>query len=259
VSVAVRRRRFPALTATTPVLPDERLRPLVEEHLAAGAPVGWFEPAYRAAVAAGQRLPWQEDQGHPWVASWLDAPVLTPPGRRALVVGCGSGAQLHLLAERGYEVVGIDVSPTALDWARARLRAARRHVRRAVRLVEADLLTVDPAAIGPIDLVVEVHTVPWLPGVVQDAAMAAIGRLAAPGGVVLAITELRGAEEQTATGPPWPQAPSALAAYRASGLVRLALEHPPAAGTGSVEVRLTWQRPRTAGDEGARALPLLGA
>lgn len=264
MSVAVRRRRFPALTATTPVLPDDRLRPLIEDHLAAGAPLGWFEPAYREAVAAGQRLPWQEGRAHPWVASWLDAPVLTPPGHRALVVGCGAGAEVRLLAERGYEVVGIDVAPTALAWAAATLRAAPRAVRRRARLVEADLLTLDPATLGPIDLVLEVHTVPWLPGVVQDAAMAALGGLVAPGGVVLAITEVRSGDGSAAPGPaapgpPWPQAPSALAGYRAGGLVRLALEHPPTIGDGSLEVRLTWQRPRTSEDEGSRALPLTGA
>lgn len=254
MSPRVRRARFPALLATTPTVPDDRLRPLVEVHLDAGDPTGWFEPAYRAAVAAGQRLPWQEPAAHPWVASWLDAPVLTPPGRRALVVGCGTGQEAQLLATRGYEVVGIDVAPTALAWAAALLRSAPRTVRSAVTLLQADLLTVDPAELGPFDLVVEVHTVPWLPGVVQDAAMAAIGPLVGAGGVAVTISELRSAEGDALVGPPWPQAPSALVSYRAGGLVRLALEHPPASGPGPVEVRLTWQRPRTApvDDEVAR-------
>jgi SAM-dependent methyltransferase len=227
----------------------DQLRPLVEEHLETGAPTGWFEPAYQAAVASGRRLPWQEPGAHPWVASWLDDPVRTPPGRRALVVGCGTGQEVHLLAARGYEVVGLDVAPTALAWAAARLRRAPRAVRRAVSLQQGDLLTVDPAQLGPFDLVVEVHTVPWLPGVVQDAAMAAIGPLVVAGGVAVTITELRSTEGVPA-GPPWPQAPSALASYRAGGLVRLALEHPPASGPGPVEVRLTWQRPRTEPEDG---------
>jgi SAM-dependent methyltransferase len=237
--------RFPPLAATTPVVPDDQLRSLVSEHLGAGDPTGWFEPAYRAVVEGGQRLPWQEGAAHPWVASWLDGPVHTPPGRRALVVGCATGEDVRLLAERGYEVVGIDVAPTALAWARELLGAASRAVRRRVTLFEADLLTVDAAALGPADLVVEVHTVPWLPGLVQDAAMAAIGPLLSPGGVALTITELRQNQGEVPGGPPWPQAPSALAAYRAGGLVRLALEHPPADAAGPLEVRCTWQRPRT--------------
>jgi SAM-dependent methyltransferase len=249
VSPRARRGRFPELFGDTLPVADERLRPLIEEHLAAGAPTGWFEPAYREAVASQRRLPWQEPDPHPWVASWLDEPVLTPPGRRALVIGCGEGAEVRLLAARGFEVVGFDVAPTALAWATDLLRREPREVRRAVTLREADLLTVDPAEFGTFDLVVEVHTVPWLPGLVQDAAMAAIGPLVAPAGMAVTITELRRDDEVEVAGPPWPQAPSALAAYRAGGLVRLALEHPRVSGSGPLEVRLTWQRPRTTDDE----------
>lgn len=252
-----RRRSLPRVTADLPVVADDELRPLVERHLADGAPSGWFEPAYRLAVASGRRLPWQEPAPHPWVASWLDEPVHTPPGRRALVVGCGAGEEVRLLARRGFEVVGLDVAPTAIAWAAAELRDEPRRVRAAVELRADDLLTLDPARLGPVDLLVEVHTVPWLPGVVQDAAMAAIGGLLAPGGVAVTITDLRASEEATTVGPPWPQAPSALASYRAGGLVRLALEHPPRTAPGPLEVRVTWQRPRTEEDD-ARAglLPL---
>lgn len=249
MSPRVLKGRFPELSASTPPVPDERLRPLIDRHLAAGAPTGWFEPAYREAVASQRRLPWQEPDPHPWVASWLDDPVLTPPGRRALVIGCGAGADVRLLAGRGFEVVGLDVAPTALAWAADLVRREPRAVRRAVTLVEADLLTVEAAELGTFDLVVEVHTVPWLPGLVQDAAMAAIGPLVAPGGAAVTITELRRGDDAEVAGPPWPQAPSALAAYRAGGLVRLALEHPPSSGSGPLEVRLSWQRPRTSDDE----------
>lgn len=250
--------RFPTLADATPVLPDERLRAMVAEHLGAGEPTGWFEPAYRAVVEAGRRLPWQEGAAHPWVTSWLEQPVHTPSGSRALVVGCATGEDVRLLAERGYEVVGLDVAPTALDWARTLLGTASRAVRRRITLLEADLLTVDADALGPVDLVVEVHTVPWLPGVVQDAAMAAIGPLLAPGGVALTITELRQEQAADVGGPPWPQAPSALAAYRAGGLVRLALEHPPADAPGPLEIRCTWQRPRTPSPDAAAGSPSFG-
>ncbi|MFP4234291.1 MAG: class I SAM-dependent methyltransferase, partial [Nitriliruptoraceae bacterium] len=198
-------RRFPPLRADREPVTDEELRPLVVHHLEAGAPTGWFEPAYELAVATGRRLPWQEPEAHPWVGSWLDAPVLTPPGTRALVIGCGSGGEVVELARRGFTVVGLDVAPTALAWAAARLRREPRSVRAAVELLAGDLLHLDPARLDPVDLVVEVHTVPWLPGVVQDAAMAAIGPLLAPGGVAVTITQLRAEEAEAAyvsAGPP---------------------------------------------------------
>jgi hypothetical protein len=59
--------------------------------------------------------------------------------------------------------------------------------------------------------------------------------------VTLVATGPDGAGE----GPPWPQAPSELAAYRAAGLVRLALDHPPPDPTvRELPARVTFQRPR---------------
>lgn len=42
------------------------------------------------------------------------------PGARVLDVGCGTGALLHAAATRGLDVVGVDISPVALEQARAR-------------------------------------------------------------------------------------------------------------------------------------------
>lgn len=262
----MRRRRarvaFPSLARTTAQVPDTVWRALAEEHLAAGRPCGWFEPAYAAAVARGQRLPWQEPAPHTWLTTWLERPVHAPPGRRALVVGCGVGEDVTPLLARGYDVTALDIAPTALAWARERAARNGDGSQRAVDWYAGDVLALDAALKGAFDLVVEIHTVPWLPGVVRDAAMAAIAGTVAPGGVALVITELAtsDAERSQVPGPPWPQVPSELAAYRAGGLVRLALEHPPAEDQATMEVRVTWQRPR--GTEPARSagpqLPVVG-
>ena len=212
---------------------------LVEHHLAVGEPSGWFEPLYAGAGHRTGRLPWHVDGPHPYVVDWLDEPVAASPGGRAVVVGCGLGDDAAHLAERGMRVSAFDVAPSAVR------RARRRHRRSEVGWHVADLLALDEDWRGAFDLVVEVHTVPWLPGVVRDAAMQAIGSLVAPGGVVLAVTLL--AAEQTAVdaaaGPPWPQAPAELAAYRAAGLERVALEHADPDEQGLLEARLTWRRP----------------
>lgn len=223
----------------------DRLREVREEHLAAGRPSGWFEPAYALARAEGVGLPWLHGTPHPYLESWLEAPVTSPPGPRALVIGCGLGDDAVAVANAGLEVTAIDVSPTALAWAQQRAAGRLGAGVERIHFREADLLSAPQELLGAFDLVVEVHTVPWLPGVVRDAAMAAIGGFAAPGGVVLAVTLLatdHATMEQT-IGPPWPQAPSELASYRAGGLVRVALEHPgPEAGS-LIEARITWQRP----------------
>ncbi len=212
---------------------------LVAEHLAAGRPTGWFEPVYAAGFGRREAVPWAGDGPHPFVVDWLEDPVATPPGGRAVVVGCGLGDDAAELARRGWRVTAFDIAPSAVRWAR------RRHRRVDVDWRQQDLLDLPDWWGGAFDLVVEVHTVTSLPGVVRDGAMDAVGRLVAEGGVAVVVTLLAtGAQHaQGWVGPPWAQAPSELATYRASGLVRLTLEHPPAGAEPAIEARVTWQRP----------------
>lgn len=212
---------------------------LVGDHLERGEPTGWFEPLYAAAIPRSPRVPWARGAPHPAVVDWLDDPPVRLPGSRVAVVGCGLGDDAAHLAVRGFAVTAIDVAPTALRWAARRFRTAPVNWRR------GDVLAPDDDLRGAFDLVVEVHTVPWLPGVVRDAAMSGVAGLVAPGGAALVVTELATSAEagSSLTGPPWPQAPSELATYRAAGLTRLTLEHAEAGAAASIEVRTTWQRP----------------
>lgn len=72
---------------------------------------------------------------------------LVPPGR-ALDLGCGTGTNVVYLAERGFEVTGIDVAHAGLEGARARAREAG---------VEVDLRrgdVLDPGDLGePFDFI----------------------------------------------------------------------------------------------------------
>jgi SAM-dependent methyltransferase len=180
-------------------------------------------------------VPWGGAEPHPYVVDWLADPVVPPPGRRCVVVGCGLGGDALAAAEGGYEVTAFDVAPTAVSWVRSRLPDV-------VSVRQADLLDLPEDLVGAFDLVLEVRTVQSLPGVVRDAAMHAVASLAAPGGVVVAVTLLAtsAADGAEAPGPPWPQAPSELAAYAAGGLRRVALEHPEPDGSPTIEVRLTF-------------------
>lgn len=211
---------------------------LATDHLAEGDPVGWFDALYRRADRWAQSIPWAQQAPHPYLTDWLADPVTPAPGSRAVVVGCGIGDDAVAVADQGYEVVAFDVSEEAVRWARERFPTA------AVDWRVLDLLSLPGSLVGAFDLVVEIRTVQSLPGVVRDAAMHAIGSLAAPDGVVVVVT-LLATDAQRArawTGPPWAQAPSELAAYRAAGLERLALEHPDPDGQDAMEVRLTFRR-----------------
>ena len=235
------------------------VRALVDEHLDAGDPTGWFEPIYVRAGADVDAVPWAAATPHPYLTDWLDDPVVTPSGSRAVVVGCGLGDDAAELVRRGFEVTAFDVAPSAIAWAQ------RRFPDLDVDWRVEDVLDLSEELVGAFDLVVEVGTVTSLPGVVRDAAMDAVGRLAAPRGIVFVVT-LVATDADIARdwdGPPWVQAPSELAVYRGSGLVRLALEHGEQAERGAMEVRITWQRPK-GGSPGGSAiggpggLPIVG-
>ncbi len=100
-----------------------------------------------------------------------------PPGR-ALDVGCGPAGLLAALAERGWQVTGVDIADKAIAAARAVL--ARRNLR-------ADLHVGDSTAWTPpgtYDLITSTFALPG--SVAERAAVFAMMRAAlAPGGTVL--------------------------------------------------------------------------
>ena len=69
------------------------------------------------------------------VAWHHDGTLRVTDGARALDLGCGPGRNAIWLAEQGYQVDAVDLSPEALDWARE--RAAQRGVE--VNLVRANI------------------------------------------------------------------------------------------------------------------------
>jgi len=68
-----------------------------------------------------------------------------PPYGRALDLGCGTGFWSVRLAQRGWEVTGIDIVPKALRIARERARGAGVEI----RFVEGSVTALTAAGIGP--------------------------------------------------------------------------------------------------------------
>src|SRR5947209_8671417 len=90
-------------------------------------------------------VPW--DTGRP--SSELQRVVRSTPVApcRALELGCGTGASAVWLAQQGFDVTAVDLSPVALERARRRADSARA----AVRFVEADVLRPPEGLAGPFD------------------------------------------------------------------------------------------------------------
>ncbi|MGV9675641.1 class I SAM-dependent methyltransferase [Nocardia sp. NPDC003482] len=88
-----------------------------------------FESAYQGKapeIGEGFRPPWSIGAPQPEIAALIDAGKFHG---EVLDAGCGEAATSFYLAERGFTTVGLDLSPTAIDLARA--EAARRGARTA--------------------------------------------------------------------------------------------------------------------------------
>ncbi len=94
----------------------------------------------RATVRAGR------DRMRATLAGWLPADLT---GRRILDAGCGTGQMAMVLAQRGAEVVAIDLSRTLTDLARERMAALPGSGR--ITFLAGDMLD---AALGEFDHVV---------------------------------------------------------------------------------------------------------
>ncbi|MAE67606.1 MAG: methyltransferase type 11 [Phycisphaeraceae bacterium] len=67
-------------------------------------------------------MPWDIDAVSPDLVAVVDDLALAP-GTRVLEVGCGTGINTIWMAQRGFDALGIDVAPRAIELASARREA----------------------------------------------------------------------------------------------------------------------------------------
>ena len=202
--------------ASSPPDWDELGDQLAARSIADGDPTGWFDRLYEAGAAGAVSMPWNRRTPHPLLTPWL--PGLDGRGRRAVVVGCGLGADAEHIAARGYHTVAFDISETAIRAAR------RRYPNSVVQYQTADLLDLPAAWMRTFDLVVEVITVQALPDPPRRAAIVNVGRLVAAGGTLLVIAARRDPGGTDATGPPWPLTREEIDAFATDGLDSVRIE-----------------------------------
>ena len=120
-----------------------------------------------------------------------DPPVLSaleevarelPPGAALLDLGCGAGVPATLwLAERGFDVTGVDLSERQLDLARGLVPGAA--------FLKADMTELDFGP-GTFDAVVAFHSIIHVPREEHPALLQNIQRWLRPGGLFLATLTL---------------------------------------------------------------------
>ena len=78
-------------------------------------PRDWNEDYARA-----EKPPWDSGEPDPILVAFIAAGGAKPG--RALDVGCGTGTNALYLAERGFEVLGVDISPRAVEQANVKAK-----------------------------------------------------------------------------------------------------------------------------------------
>lgn len=183
-------RRAVEVHATAPAAPPDAPDP--------GAWCDYFERLYRDAAGDADQVPWADELPNPALVAWLnrEAPNLIRPGASISVVGCGLGEDVAELAGRGFDVLGFDVSPTAVKWAQ------KRHPDHAQRFISADLFNLPTGLLRRADLVVEVYTLQSIHPSLRAKAAAAVVSLARPHGSILVVCSGRQEAEPPSPAPP---------------------------------------------------------
>ena len=75
-------------------------------------------PSWNDSYASGGPLPWDTGTPDPLLIEMLESGAVTPG--RALEIGCGTGTNAIFLAQRGFDVLGVDISEVAVNKARTR-------------------------------------------------------------------------------------------------------------------------------------------
>lgn len=182
-----------------------------------GDPTGWFEELYAAGESGEVTMAWDRSEPQPLLADWTRAADLDGTGRRAIVVGCGLGADAEHVATFGFTTTAFDLSPTAIRTARSRNPDS------AVDYRVENLLELPAEWSTLFDLVVEIYTVQALPRDLRQQAVSAVTELVAPGGTLLAIQAVL-APEDDGSGPPWPLTRDEIASFARGGLREVSLE-----------------------------------
>jgi SAM-dependent methyltransferase len=102
-------------------------------------------PSWNKSYASGE-LPWDTGEPEPLLVEFVTSGRIQPT--RTLEIGAGTGTNALWLAERGFDVLGIDVAPLAVERANAKLNG--RDLR--CRLRTLDFLAIEPPD-GPFEFV----------------------------------------------------------------------------------------------------------
>jgi SAM-dependent methyltransferase len=186
------------------------------------------------------QLPWSGLDAHPLLVDWAHSHSIAGAGRRAVVVGCGLGADAEYLARLGFDITGFDISATAVRLAGQRFPQTTVHHRM------ANVLELPTTCRHAFVLLVEIITVQALPDPPRRQAIANIARLVAAGRMLLVIAAaVHDPEAPASPLPPWPLRRDEIDGFATDGLSPVRVELLPAPGQpGQKRWRAEFHRPQ---------------
>ncbi|MDP9300418.1 MAG: class I SAM-dependent methyltransferase [Actinomycetota bacterium] len=139
------------------------------------APLMWWSPAYRWMYRTG-RTPWDTGVTPPEVVELIEGPSAPSPGR-ALDLGCGTGTNVRYLAEHGWEAIGVDAVPAAIDRATVKLAGVSN-----ARVILGDVTELERLDLaGPFDLMLDIGCFHSIERRRRPAYAAGVASLTRPG------------------------------------------------------------------------------
>ena len=144
----------------------------------------WIQRLSFWLAYARNRAPWDTNQTPPEVVEAIAGPSPLQPGV-ALDIGCGTGTNAVYLAQHGWQAVGVDFVPLAIQ--RARARAARAGVD--ARFVQGDVLDLPRLPVGgPFDFALDIGCFHNLGAEAQARYAENLAALLRPGGTYMLYT-----------------------------------------------------------------------
>lgn len=111
-------RRYHLLMANKHIYSDEDVMAMLDT-LLANRGSGWWDAFYENRA---KPCPFFGESPDESLAEWVDEAIVLPG--KALDLGCGNARNAIFLAQRGFSVMAVDFSPTAISWAKERVATA---------------------------------------------------------------------------------------------------------------------------------------
>jgi ubiquinone/menaquinone biosynthesis C-methylase UbiE len=154
----------------------------------------FFENIYKDSQGNEDKVPWAEMQTDKYLEEYLE---MNLGEGKAIVIGCGLGDDAAALEDAGFNVTAIDISQTAIDWAK------ERYDHTDINFFVQDIFELPTDMLAQYDFIFESRTIQSLPLEFRNRIIEAISSLMAPKAKALVIAN--GKEEgEKFDGPPWP-------------------------------------------------------